>query len=72
MLEPSKEAIRRVLRHHAKTSGSRLKYITTEMINLPDCALGHRYDLFEQNVACARFIRRAWEEVKVLHAAGLA
>jgi hypothetical protein len=72
MLEPSKEAIRRVLRHHAKTSGSRLKYITTEMINLPDYALGHRYDLFEQNVACARFIRRAWEEVKVLHAAGLA
>ena len=71
MLEPSKEAIRKVLRHHVKTPGSRLKYITTEMINLPDYALGHKYNLFEQNVECARFIRRAWEEIKALHAAGL-
>ena len=40
-------------------------------VNLPDHALGHKYNLFEQNVECARFIRRAWEEVKALHAAGL-
>lgn len=71
MLEPSKEAIRRVLRHHVRTPGSRLRYLTTEMINLPDYALGARFDLFEQNVACARFIRRAWDEVRALHAAGL-
>jgi hypothetical protein len=69
MVEPSKEAIRRVLRHHARTPGSRLKYITTEMINLPDYGLGAKYSLFEQNVACARFIRQAWEEAKALHAA---
>ena len=71
LLEPSKEAIRKVLRHHVRTPGSRLKYLSTEMINLPDYGLNAKYDLFEQNVECARFIRQAWEEVKALHAAGL-
>jgi hypothetical protein len=66
LIEPSKEAIRKVLRHHATSPSSRLKYITTEMINLPDYGLGAKYDLFEQNVACARFIREAWAEVKLL------
>jgi hypothetical protein len=63
MVEPSKEAIRKVLRHHAANPASRLKFITTEMINLPDYGLGAKYNLFEQNVACARFIRQAWAEV---------
>ncbi|MCX7153247.1 MAG: xylose isomerase [Proteobacteria bacterium] len=71
LLEPSKEAIRKTLRHHIKTPTSRLKYITTEMINLPDYGMGAKYNLFENNVACARFIRKAWAEVKALHAAGL-
>ncbi len=71
MLEPSKEAIRKTLRHHAGSPGSRLKYITTEMINLPDYGLGAKYNLLEQNVECARFIRQAWNEVKALHVAGL-
>ncbi len=63
MVEPSKEAIRKVLRQHATNPSSRLKYITTEMINLPDYGLGAKYNLFEQNVACARFIRQAWAEL---------
>jgi len=41
------------------------------MINLPDYGLGAKYSLFEQNVECAKFIRRAWKEVKALHQAGL-
>ena len=69
MIEPSKEAIRKVLRHHARTPASRLKYITTEMINLPDYGLGARYNLFEQNVACARFIRESWAEMRSQQAA---
>ena len=70
MIEPSKEAIRKVLRHHARTRSSRLRYITTEMINLPDYGLGAKYNLFEQNVACARFIRDSWTQIKAA-AAGL-
>lgn len=71
LLEPSKEAIRKVLRYHVTDPRSPLRYITTEMINLPDYGLGAKYNLFEQNVAAARFIRRAWEETVALHAAGL-
>ncbi len=69
-LEPSKEAIRKVLRYHATHPKSPLRYITTEFINLPDYGLGARYDLFAQNVAAARFIRQAWAEVCALNEAG--
>jgi len=71
LLEPSKEAIRQTLRYHITHPGSPLKYITTEMINLPDYGLAAKYNLFEQNVECARFIRRAWKETQALHQAGL-
>lgn len=71
MLEPSKEAIRKAMRYHATHTGSSLRYITTEMINLPDYGLGAKYDLFEQNVEAAKFIRRAWKETRALHVAGL-
>lgn len=71
LLEPSKEAIRKVLRYHITHPDSPLRYITTEMINLPDYGLGAKYNLFEQNVAAAQFVRRAWQETVALHAAGL-
>jgi hypothetical protein len=71
LLEPSKEAIRMAMRYHITHESSPLRYITTEMINLPDYGLGAKYNLFEQNVECAKFIRRAWKEVKALHEAGL-
>ena len=71
LLEPSKEAIRKVLRYHATHADSPLRYITTEFINLPDYGLGAKYNLFEQNVAAAKFIRSAWNETAALHAAGL-
>ncbi|HWK60250.1 MAG TPA: xylose isomerase [Eoetvoesiella sp.] len=71
MLEPSKEAIRKALRYHATHANSPLRYITTEMINLADYGLGAKYNLFEQNVEAAKFIRRAWKETQALNAAGL-
>lgn len=71
LLEPSKEAIRKALRYHVIHPDSPLRYITTEMINLPDYGLGAKYNLFEQNVAAAKFIRQAWAEIEVLHRAGL-
>ncbi|MGF1699452.1 hypothetical protein L4D09_03920 [Photobacterium makurazakiensis] len=63
LLEPSKEAIRKALKYHKNTPDSPLKYITTEMINLPDYGLGAKYNLFEQNVEAAKFIRSTWEEL---------
>ncbi|MBS0318276.1 MAG: xylose isomerase [Proteobacteria bacterium] len=71
LLEPSKEAIRKALRYHVTHPESPLKFITTEMINLPDYGLSAKYNLFEQNIAAAQFIRRAWDEVVALHEAGL-
>lgn len=71
MVEPSKEAIRLALRYHLRHPDSPLRYLTTEMINLVDYGLAAKYDLFEQNVAAARFIRQAWKEEQALHAAGL-
>ena len=71
LLEPSKEAIRQVMRYHITHPESPLSIITTEMINLADYGLGAKYNLFEQNVEAARFIRRAWAETVALHNAGL-
>lgn len=62
-LEPSKEAMRKVLRYHATHAHSPLRYITTEFINLPDYGLGAKYDLLAQNVAAAEFIRQAWADI---------
>lgn len=70
-LEPSKEAIRLALRYHITHPDSPLRFVTTEMINLPDYGLGARYNLLEQNIEAARFIRRAWDETVALHEAGL-
>ncbi len=63
LLEPSKEAIRKVLACHHAQPHSPLRYLTTEFINLPDYGLGAGYDLLEQNVAAARFMRQAWDEI---------
>lgn len=70
-LEPSKEAIRLALRYHITHPESPLRYITTEMINLPDYGLAARYNLLQQNIEAAKFIRRAWDETVALHTAGL-
>lgn len=71
LLEPSKEAIRKAMRYHITHAESPLRYITTEMINLPDYGLAAKYDLLEQNVAAATFIRAAWAETVALFDAGL-
>lgn len=71
MIEPSKEAIRLALRYHLRHPDSPLRYLTTEMINLVDYGLNAKYNLFEQNVAAARFMRQAWNEERALFEAGL-
>jgi hypothetical protein len=56
-LEPSREVVRKVLRAHLQRPDSRLRYITTELIDLPDYGEGARYSLFEHSVALATWIR---------------
>lgn len=63
LLEPAKEVVRKVLRHHAQDKAKRLDFITTEMINLPDYGHNARFSLIGQNAAIARFVREAWAAI---------
>jgi hypothetical protein len=60
LLEPAREVVRKVFRHHRNHDASRLRCITTEMINLPDYALGAGFSLIGQNAALASFARDTW------------
>jgi len=62
-LEPSKEVTRKVLRDMRDNPGSRIRYLTTEFIDLPDYGDGAKYSLVEQNAAAARWIRDTWAEL---------
>jgi hypothetical protein len=69
--ELSKEALRKVFRYHLTHAESPLRFVSTEMINLPDYGMNAKYSLFEHNVACARWIRAAWDQMKEMHTAGI-
>jgi hypothetical protein len=71
-LAASKEAIRKVFRYHLTHDDSPLGYLNTEMIALPDYGLNARYSIFEHNCACARWLRATWDQMKAMHAAGVA
>ena len=67
-VEPCKEVVRRVLRHHfANPRESRLRWITTDMIDMADYGGGVNYSLIEQNIAIAQWIRDTWRELKMQH-----
>lgn len=62
-LEPWKEVVRRLLRHHARDPKSKLATISTEFIPWPDYGGGAKYSLFEHSIACAQWIRDEWKSV---------
>jgi hypothetical protein len=66
-VEPCKEVVRKVLRHHRDHADSRLRYVTTELIDLPDYGENAKYSLFEHSVALARWIRNTWNELTEEH-----
>lgn len=70
-LETCKEAFRTVLRHHLTRPTSRLEFVITEMIPSEDYGLNAKFSLFDQNAACARWIRSTWSQMKAMHAAGI-
>lgn len=59
-LEPWKEVFRQLFRHHARSPESSLATVSTEFIPYPDYGGGAKYSLFEQNVACAEWLRGIW------------
>ncbi len=63
-LEPWKEVVRSLLRHHAADDGAELGQISTEFIPNLDYGEGCGYSLFEQGVACTEWMRRTWDEVR--------
>jgi len=61
-LEPWKQVVRQLMRHHATDPDSRLQTISTEFIPFPDYGGNARYSIFEHSVACARWLRQTWAE----------
>ena len=62
-LEPWKEVVRQLLRYHAVQPNSPLGQVSTEFIPNLDYGEGCRYSLFEQGIACASWIREAWQDI---------
>ena len=60
LLEPWKEGIRLLMRHHARDPESKLGQISTEFIPGPDYGEGCRYSLFEQAITCVEWMRETW------------
>lgn len=61
-LEPWKEVVRRLFRFHATNPSSPLGQVSTEFISRPDYGAGCRYSMFEQGIACARWLRALWRD----------
>ena len=68
-LEPWKEVVRQLLAWHARHPESRLGQVSTEFIPPPDYGGGAKYSIFEQNVACAQWLRDTWREIPRAHPA---
>jgi len=62
-LEPWKEGVRIVMRHHARDPDSKLGQISTEFIPNTDYGEGCKYSLFEQAIACVEWMRETWTEL---------
>jgi hypothetical protein len=60
-LDCTKAVVEKVLAHHAASPASRLRAITTEMINLPDYGHNARFSLIGQNAAIAQYVRDTWQ-----------
>ncbi|MDB5872069.1 MAG: hypothetical protein JWQ07_1511 [Ramlibacter sp.] len=63
-LEPWKEVVRRLLRFHASRADSRLGQISTEFLPFIDYAGGAKYSVFEQAIACSRWLRQQWQSAQ--------
>ena len=56
-----KQVVRNLLTHHVSDAKSPLQFISCEFIPPPDYGGGAKYSIFEQNIACATWIRETWK-----------
>lgn len=63
-LEPWKDVMRRMMRQQSMAPDDGPVTISTEYIPWPDYGGGARYSVFEQNIACAEWLRRAWTDIQ--------
>jgi|TARA_B110000483_G_C18091569_1_gene502188 hypothetical protein len=61
-LDSWKVVVRQLMRHHADNNKSNLGQISTEFIPFPDYGGGAKYSIFENSIACARWLRETWSE----------
>jgi hypothetical protein len=61
-LEPWKRVVRDLFAHHATRPASPIRQISCEHIPGIDYGAGHKYSIFENNVACGRWLREAWHD----------
>jgi hypothetical protein len=59
-LDPWKTALRRLLRSQLHARPAPLAQISCEFIPFPDYGGGARYSIFDNNVACAHWLRDTW------------
>jgi hypothetical protein len=59
-LDTWKEALRQLLRWQVRTRPAQLEQISCEFIPFPDYGGGARYSIFDNNVACAHWLRDTW------------
>lgn len=64
LLEPWKEGIRILMRHHARDPKGKLGQISTEFIPGPDYGEGCNYSLFAQAIGCVEWMRAEWDAIK--------
>ena len=62
-LEPWKEVVRQLMRHHAADPNGHLGQISTKFIPNVDYGEGCKYSLFEQGVACTEWMRSEWDKI---------
>ncbi len=62
-LDCTRAYVDKLLRHHHTQADSPLRWITTEMINLPDYAHNARFSLIGQNAAIATYLRETWDGI---------
>jgi hypothetical protein len=64
-LIPWKQVMRSLLNHHATHGRREVLCISTEILPFADYGAGVRYSLFEDSIACARWLRTTWNEVRM-------
>ena len=63
--EITKKVVTSLINYHYSNQQSPLRQITTEFITPTDYGGGFKYSVFENNVACAKWIKKSIKEIKL-------